>query len=288
MFGNGYVDTYTILCPFRVTLAPSTMPEPEFSEFQFAYSVTRELCNPSFGGLVSSPPFFPTQNQEARLGYDVRLGSPLSALFIQYKRSKHLKDARARDVEWNFYGAPYFRFKIRTSNSQQSPAQHGILVDLADDHPHTYYVAPEFITWDEYHQYAQGNQVTDNAAFLICRDAPTRYDDDDHYICHRPQDDVARMFSEEEQPPEVALRRGIDEVLGHVLDTGPDFTSESEIRAHFRSLREDIATHLGVSREQLQEYHEAPELWVEQQQRFFHETLGVSLHFVAHDHIHRR
>jgi hypothetical protein len=65
------------------------MPDPEFSEFQFAYSVTRELEHRIFPASTWVP-HFPTQNQEGERGYDLNFSDGVSSLFLQYKRSKKL------------------------------------------------------------------------------------------------------------------------------------------------------------------------------------------------------
>ena len=104
------------------------MVSPDFSEFQFAYGLTREL-EESLGSNVVTPPVFPTQNQEEELGSDVIMGIKrgdylLTPLFIQYKRSNRM--IRSNANEWSDFNQEYFRFDIHNAN------QHNTLVDMVE------------------------------------------------------------------------------------------------------------------------------------------------------------
>lgn len=262
------------------------MPDPEFSEFQFAYSVTRELECRRFGISLFGLPWFPTQNVEANVGYDVRFpNGGISPLCLQYKRSKRLDDARARKEEWDVYQGTYYRFGIRTANktgSKSRDQQHEILVDLANDCPHTYYVAPEFIDLSQYARLAQIDQVTNSAVFIQCQGAPKPQDDDKHVICHRPTDSVARMFSEAPNEQELPINRGAVTLSAMISDRGPQFRHEQELRNVFRSLRSRIVEQGEFNINPEESVEEPFGIWMERQQRFLMETIGVSLYFIHH------
>lgn len=267
---------------FRLQL----MPNPKFSEFQFAYSVTRELEKRRFGISLFGLPWFPTQNVEADVGFDVAFpNGGISPLCLQYKRSKRLDDARARDEEWDVYQGTYYRFGIRTANktgTKTTDQQHEILVDLANDCPHTYYVAPEFIKLSQYAQLAQTDQVTENAVFIACQGAPKPNDDEKHVICHRPRDDIALLFSETPSDHELSVIRGAENLLAMIYEEGPQFRNEQELRNAFRSLRSRIIEQ-GAFDINPEEYAgESARDWMNMQQRFFMETIGVMLYFVFH------
>ena len=255
------------------------MPDPEFSEFQFAYSVTRELESEVF--IAGAVPHFPTQNQESDLGYDLNFGNGVSSLFIQYKRSKRLDDGRAKDEHWDAYGERFFRFKVRTSEDRSEPEQHELLTRRAQGRP-VYYVAPEFVKWSDYRQYARDSSILANSAFIDCEGAPMPFDSDKHYICHRPEDFRARFFSEEAQTVgRIAPDETYSRLVSSLVEAPPQFESFQEARNEFRLLRSDILDELGTT-EQIQptDYSADSQLaWIHEQQRFFEEALGISAHF---------
>lgn len=256
------------------------MPDPEFSEFQFAYSVTRELESKVF--TSNSVPHFPTQNQEGDRGYDLNFSNGISSLFIQYKRSKRLDDGRAKDEQWKSYGDTFYRFKLRTSNDKSQPEQHEILTRLAKGDAPVYYVAPEFVEWMDYQQFARNSTVLEHSAFIDCENAPTPFDDDQHYVCHRPMDSVARFFSEE---PRVMNRLNAEETSSSLrqllLGSPPQFNSFEEAKSAFEAIRANIIEELDLYEEVATTDYAADDqsIWVREQQRFFEEILGISAHF---------
>lgn len=254
------------------------MPDPEFSEFQFAYSVTRELDNRIFAtsGWI---PHFPTQNQEGTRGYDLNFSNGVSSLFLQYKRSKKLQDKRAKTEHWNAYNSEFFRFKVRTANNPGDMEQHELLCRLAEGGAPVYYVAPEFIRWMDYQRYAQNGKIIDNSVFIDCDNAPRPTDTVQHYLCHRPADSAALFFSEE--PDSVSTVRGSQSLFGELAEVEPQFNSLEEARTQFRRLRKNLIEILGVEEEIASSSYtgDGQTAWIDNQQRFFHEVFGVSLQF---------
>jgi hypothetical protein len=178
-------------------------------------------------------------------------------------------------------------------------AQHEHLCRIAADAP-VYYVAPEFVEWMDYQELARRDTVLDHTVFVDCTDAPTPTDDQRHYICHRPEESVARFFSEPDEPPVLDLYRGMAQLQEAILSTEPHFESFAAARAVFSDLRADLVNRLGVvdATEQigLDAFGERTDVarrlvdptrydadaaipWAREQQRFFHDLLGVTLHF---------
>jgi hypothetical protein len=257
------------------------MPKAQFSEFQFAYSLTRELGRRVFDGPDWFP-HFPTQPQEAERGYDLNFSNGFSSLFIQYKRSKRLDDGRAKDEHWNFYNEPFYRFEVDTSSSTVGMAQHELLVRLADGDEPVYYVAPEFVSWSEYQQHARGDRLIENSAFIDCEEAPTRRDGEQHYICHGPEDGVARFFSEPDDPPQLVAIQGTSNLREQVLEQAQVYGSFEEARERFRELRLEVMDYLELQDVDFGQYSETDEIeWALEQQRFFQEMMGISLQFFS-------
>lgn len=253
------------------------MVTPEFSEFQFAYGMTRELEAGHWSIRPSGTPFFPTQPREADLGYDVRISDGIWSVFIQYKRSKKLTRSNAR--EWGVYNGEYYRFRVETTDDPLDPNQHERLVDLGQRYPRTYYAASQFLSWQDYVRYANTNQINSHAALLLCRTAPTPHDGETHYICHRPIDSHGLFFSETPEPKQVDALMGYDALFADLLESGPEFESFEEIEGDFRETRNHVVETGGLDIHPEEYYSEDPLEWMGHQQRFFYETLGTQLLF---------
>lgn len=142
-----------------------------------------------------------------------------------------------------------------------------------------YYVAPEFIRWMDYQKYAQNEAVIDKSVFIDCKTAPQPTDTDEHYICHRPVDSTALFFSED--PDNVRTIRGFQSLFDELAEFEPQFSSFQEARSEFRRLRTSLVETLRVEGEVKPDSYtgDGKAEWVHNQQRFFHEVLGVSLQF---------
>ena len=67
---------------------------PEFSEFSYEYALTEALVD---GQQHLVRPTFPTQREERRAGYDVRLDRPGYPIFLQFKLCHGMKRRTARE-----------------------------------------------------------------------------------------------------------------------------------------------------------------------------------------------
>lgn len=170
-----------------------------YSELQFTYSIVRELED--MGAWLGGP-FFPTQRQEAHLGYDVRFAKDFVALFIQFKRSKMLTQSNA--AQWETFGRNYFRFNIYPDNF--SP-QHNNLVQLArnDVRNRVYYCAPLFVELDELMEYYRVHTVCEHSVLVDCCSLPTIGGNDKHCICYANDPLRGYMYSE---PKEIKIEIG--------------------------------------------------------------------------------
>lgn len=79
--------------------------KPSFSEFQFAYFVTREMDD---WHIWLYGPYIPNQVDEGGGGFDVALLNDFVAIFLQYKLSDKLTVSRAR--EWGGFWTRVFSF----------------------------------------------------------------------------------------------------------------------------------------------------------------------------------
>ena len=113
----------------------------EFSELSFTFCVMHDFLN-LYNSLnnYKPTPIFPTQIEENKHGYDVKLQCGIMPIFFQFKVSKKIK--KSNGSFWNYHNGSYFKFNL------YDPAisnQHNILVDLAQNPANqVYYCAPLF------------------------------------------------------------------------------------------------------------------------------------------------
>jgi len=137
--------------------------KPSFSEFQFAYSVTRELDdNPA---RLFGLPYIPNQREEALHGYDVAFPNGFIPLFLQFKLAERLIQPNAN--QWNDFNRSYFRFNIYPDNRSH---QHNSLRQLAlsDSNFLVCYCAPLFIEFQDLMQYHLNFPMPDFLATPEC------------------------------------------------------------------------------------------------------------------------
>lgn len=168
--------------------------ETKFSEFQFAYSITREIEDQLvFSGLGLGMPAIPNQRVEALFGYDVKFKGPIISLFLQYKLPVKLTRRNAK--EWPEFNREYFRISIYPDNESH---QHNILCDIArqDRRNQVFYCAPAFTEELELYDYHNAHQVAQNSVFINCYELPQINGSDEHNICYAIDPEDAIMHSE--------------------------------------------------------------------------------------------
>lgn len=251
--------------------------KPSFSEFQFAYGVTRELEGGPGWGVIDTPRI-PTQKQEADFPADMvtRIksgGVKLAPLFVQYKRSDWMK--RSNASSWDQLkrlgydlSDGYYRFQVYHEESKQ----HNKLVELASMQPFTFYVAPMFHEMDEYLSYVDGSLIQ-NTTFIQCGKLD-KISTEDHRVTYTSQDSSGHMLSE---PTRFSLRSA-EELFNS--DTLPQNASTFQrLRGEFDDIRELAAT----SENMFPSNYDAedPFNWFAQQRQFLTTTLNTDVLFFA-------
>ncbi|QKY21852.1 hypothetical protein B4589_015655 (plasmid) [Halolamina sp. CBA1230] len=251
--------------------------DPEISETQFSYYVTKELETDRFPFWLSGPVDFPTRYDEGDLGYDVEIPAekPLRSFFIQYKLSEELTTANTTDEQWEYFGEEsFYRFDIKTSSDRTERKQHGILVDLANRRPYTFYVAPEFRKSEVFNSHVNAEQVTANSAFIRCQDAPVPSDDEDHQIGFQTGDNTATLFSSEPYENRLRVLRNAETVLSEITEETEGFTEMSELRSLYRDLRGIVLDDVNIEINANRFEPEDDLLWFSRQQEFFIRTIN--------------
>lgn len=114
--------------------------------------------------------------------WDVHLPVKGTDYYYQFKLSDYLRRRNAAQIADGTYNEPYFRFDIyRRHNSRQ----HNRLVVHSNDHPQTYYVAPEFQEVDEFNDAFLGRQMLSWSRLIPLRECAPITDDRPHCITYQ-------------------------------------------------------------------------------------------------------
>jgi len=245
------------------------MVDPEFSEFQYTYGLTREIEN-RWGRDIVGTPYFPTQNTEAKIGSDVVIGLSrgdiqFAPLFLQYKRSEWLTDRRAK--QWDEFNEEYYRFGIH------SKKQHNTLVDLGHGLGKAIYVAPGFHTVDDYSAYHQNQKLANNSICFDCSEMK-KVSDSDHVIIYAldPLRGAFRSESNRLSPVE-----SIFSFIDNMQELSELFDEFGILRRRFRDAKLEFDLPQVTDE---QEFIENPVRWIREQQQFFFENFGIVVFFI--------
>lgn len=245
------------------------MVDPEFSEFQYTYGLTREIENRWEREIVGVP-YYPTQNYEAKIGSDVVIGLRQGdirfiPLFMQYKRSERLTTKRAK--EWDEFSEEYYRFDIHSKN------QHNTLVYLAKCLGKSIYVAPGFHTVDDYSEYHQNRMLAENSICFDCGEM-RNVSDSDHVVIYT-LDPLRGAFKSESE--KISPTENVFTFVEDMQDESELFEEFRTLRGQFREAKFDLEIPQATNE---QEFIENPVRWVREQQQFFFENFGFVVLFV--------
>lgn len=193
--------------------------QAEFSEFSYAFALVQELSQVLGNAGMNAVPVFPTQRQEAHLGYDVRLDLPGFPLFLQFKRGDYANSPTAKGV---VLGLPVRRFEVYATKKS---SQHDLLCDLAVRQPGSvFYVAPCFHTQEELNRYSNQRRITSCSCWLPVESIKPFCDNQKHLIAYNGKHSAGRVvaFSERRDITgipsfEHLLSRWRQQTRGHVV-----------------------------------------------------------------------
>ncbi len=155
---------------------------PEFSEFSFGYALTEALVN---GQQHLFRPIFPTQRQERRGGYDLRLDQPGRPIFLQFKLCHGMTRRSARECFYHGLplAIPFLRMPLMPS--RLSP-HHGLLVELESRGESVLYAAPRFFRDEHFAAYYGNRVILSHSAFIPPSAIGALPDDADHHVSFSP------------------------------------------------------------------------------------------------------
>jgi hypothetical protein len=151
------------------------------SEFTFGYAFLYEQTHANWGNLVAAP-ILPSLQQEHDAGWDAHL--PLNGIdfYYQFKLSDYLYRGNANYIHDGTYPGPYYRLALHKKDVNR---QHQRLRTLAQTSPHTYYVAPEFNSIDNFNSAFLQHQITQQSRMIPVSECDDINDSAQHYITFR-------------------------------------------------------------------------------------------------------
>ena len=135
---------------------------PDFSEFSYGFALTEALVD---GRQHLVRPTFPTQRDERRAGYDVRLDYPGYPLLLQFKLCHGMRRRAAREHK-KFrlpLALPFLRMPLMPT--RLSP-QHDVLMAQERRGHAVFYAAPRFYRDDEFATHYRNQSIPSHSAFI--------------------------------------------------------------------------------------------------------------------------
>lgn len=162
------------------------------SEFSFGFAFLHEQVNlhPS----IRAAPVLPSLRQERDQPFDAHLPLLGTDFYYQFKLSEYMLGPRARyRSEAPHYHGPYHKFALYRKDANR---QHNNLVRHATDHPHTYYVAPEFTNARQFNAAFRTRRIRRQSRLIPVRSCHSYTDDQQHYITFQANSPLWTQHSE--------------------------------------------------------------------------------------------
>lgn len=148
------------------------------SEFTYGYAFLCEQTRANWGNLRAAP-VLPNLREEHDEGWDARLPTNATDFYYQFKLTDYLSRGNASFIADGTYLTPYYRLALHRKENNR---QHQRLRLHSAANPHTYYVAPEFNSTDEFNAAFLGQQLTDRSRLIPVSECDDIDDGDQHYI----------------------------------------------------------------------------------------------------------
>lgn len=152
------------------------------SEFTFGYSFLYEQTLANWDNLRAAP-ILPSLRSEQDAGWDAHL--PVNAIdfYYQFKLTEYLSRRNAAFIADGTYSAPYYRISLHRKDNNR---QHQRLRNHSAVNPHTFYIAPEFTSAEDFNNAFLGKQMTQQSRAIPVSDCDDIHDGDQHYITFQP------------------------------------------------------------------------------------------------------
>jgi hypothetical protein len=231
-----------------------------YTEFSFGYAFTENLIR-SATARPSGAPVFPNLNQEAQLGYDVRIDLPASPLFFQYKLPELMVRSTAAEIsQYALPGirVPFFRMPLMRRDLSE---QHELLLRLERRFPTAvYYATPDIEDNNVFNTAYNAAQVHQQSVLFLPREIGPLPDDKQHivayrnglgraWLCSEPREIAAFRFEDVEQNATNLLDerrfRTLEDTVAEIRQALLELTSP-EVRSSESAIRQRIQVRVGA------------------------------------------
>jgi hypothetical protein len=165
------------------------------SEFTFGYAFLYEQTRANWRDLRAAP-VLPSLQKEQAQGWDAHLPTHATDFYYQFKLSEYLSRRNATFIKDGTYTGPYYRLAFHRKNNN---SQHQRLRAHSFANPHTYYVAPEVDSVDDFNSAFLGNHLTSKTRIIPLADCDDVHDDLQHYITFQSGDTTWIQHSEKKK-----------------------------------------------------------------------------------------
>ena len=165
----------------------------------FGYAFLYEQTHANWENLTAAP-ILPSLQQEYEDGWDAHLPLNGTDFYYQFKLSDYLYRPYAKYIKDGTYAEAYYRLAFHKKDNNR---QHQRLRLLAQTNTHTYYVAPEFNSIDNFNSAFLQHQITQQSRLIPVSQCEDIDDSNQHYITfqqgtgswiHTPQKETPRLL----------------------------------------------------------------------------------------------
>ncbi len=171
---------------------------PQFSEFSFSYALTESLMRrieQLAPGAKCIPPRFYTQNEEAKIGADVRITYANRILFLQFKTCNGMvRESAKENSKYHLsLNLPFLRMNLMP---RKHSCQHDLLVDLERKKHDVYYAAPRYYEFRRFHDLYDRDKILTHSAFIRPGDIGRLPDNEPHHVSFESSSQFGWFLSE--------------------------------------------------------------------------------------------
>lgn len=162
------------------------------SEFTYGYAFLFEQTRANWANLQAAP-ILPSLQQEQEQGWDAHLPTNATDFYYQFKLTDYLSRGNATFISDGTYVGAYYRLAFHRKDNNR---QHQRLREHSKVNPHTYYVAPEFNSIDDFNTAFLGQQLISRSRIIPVADCNDVNDGEQHYITFQPNQTGWNQHSE--------------------------------------------------------------------------------------------
>lgn len=188
--------------------------KPDFSEFSYAYAVTREIeeVANNYLGASLGPPLIPSLQQERDLGYDVEIAAVRLTMFLQFKLGWHVSRPHTDSPTWWHVNAEHYRIEFPAGHHQLPSLQLLEQKVALRGHPTlVYYYAPGFHEATAFTVHYASSEVLTHS--YGCRPGSVPADGARHHLVTAAHLPSPLMLSE---PTRIENAASVDSLLGAI------------------------------------------------------------------------